>query len=398
MELVFIDSIHQLERAQWNRLCPLDYPFVRHEFLAALEDAKCTLADTGWQPQHLLVYRQTQLIAILPGYVKTHSYGEYVFDRAWADAYQHYGQVYYPKWVNAIPFSPCYGPRILAAAESLGEAFYADLASQLKVLLRARGCSGWHSLFVLAAESAALQAQGLVQRLGCQFHWFNRRVESGTAFQSFAEFVATMSSRKRKNIVKERRQVKAQGFIFYTKQGAQITAEDLQLFYQLYRNTYMKRSGHAGYLSADFFQRLGELMADNLVLVQAFKNTSQQSDSLPNRASEELVAAALYLRDGNNLYGRYWGCFEEYNFLHFETCYYQGIDYAIAQGLQRFDGGAQGEHKVARGFEPVLTYSNHWLADARFQPAIADFVRQEALGVHAYADEMRSALPFNGAH
>lgn len=379
MEIRFIDSIHTIDAAQWNLLCPANYPFVRHGFLAALEASGCISAATGWQPQHLLVVNDGQLVAAMPGYIKTHSYGEYVFDWAWAEAYHRHGFDYYPKWINAIPFTPCSGVRLLCHDPNNVAEYLAAIIPALEIHCAEQELSGWHCLFPDATLSAHFQAQAIQQRLGCQFHWFNR------GYIQFDDFLAQMNSRKRKNILKERRQVIEQGFRFIHKTGAQLTPADWDLFYRLYRNTYLKRSGHQGYLSAQFFHLLGVTMSENLVMICA-ENSAV--------AATGTIAAALFLRDDHTLYGRYWGCQEEYQFLHFETCYYQGIEFAIANQLQRFDGGAQGEHKIARGFEPVLTYSNHWLSSPIFRPAIEQFIAQEADSIRRYADDARTSLPF----
>jgi predicted N-acyltransferase len=379
VQIRFISSIHHVAPGDWNRLCPADYPFVRHEFLAALEDNHCTHADSGWQPQHLVVEDDGKLIAAMPAYLKTHSYGEYVFDWAWADAYHRHGLAYYPKWISAIPFTPCQGPRLLVASPEQGAELIKPITLALAHECQAQHYSSWHCLFPDEPLSAQLQQQGAAQRLGCQFHWFNK------GYKNFDDFVATMNSRKRKNILKERRQVQEQGFAFQVKTGAQLGPDDWATFYALYRTTYLKRSGHSGYLSAGFFQQLGASMADNLVLICAVKSDDAQ---------QKVHAASLFVRDSSTLYGRYWGCFEEYQFLHFETCYYQGIDYAIAQGLQRFDGGAQGEHKIPRGFTPVLTYSNHWIKETGFRSAINQFLQQERPHIETYAEQARQLLPY----
>jgi predicted N-acyltransferase len=393
MDIEFVSSIHAISSAEWNGLCTTDYPFIRHEFFAALEDSGSTGTDTGWQPHHLLMRVDGQLIGAVPLFIKTHSYGEYIFDWAWADAYQHHGYNYYPKLVNAIPFTPCYGERWLGfEAQVLEERTFEEQdfkkpidASPVDAVVEALarecvrlGASGWHCLFPRAQLHQRLTQSRLAARAGCQFHWFNQ------GYHSFDDFVGRMSARKRKNINKERRQVAAQGFHFETKAGAQITAADWDFFYSLYRHTYAKRSGHTGYLTREFFHRLGESLPDNTLLIIA------RRDAAP-------VAAAFFLRDQTTLYGRYWGCLAEYDFLHFETCYYQGIDYAIAHKLQRFDGGAQGEHKIQRGFEPVATYSNHWLVHPGFRAAITDFVDAEAQGVNEYMKAACRHLPFKVA-
>lgn len=370
----FIDHIRDVPAQEWDRLLPLDYPFARHAFLSALEDSGSVGARRGWRPRHLLLRDdQGQLRAAMPLYLKDHSYGEYVFDWGWAQAYADHGLDYYPKLVAAIPFTPCTGPRLLAAGE---EAQWVPAAvAALDKLSADTGASGWHCLFPSEAEATAWREASLAERTGCQFHWFNR------GYRDFEDFLGALSSRKRKNLRKERRQVKEQGIQFQWKEGADISAADWALFYGLYQLTYLKRSGHGGYLTPDFFTLIGERQPEQLLMVQAFKDG-------------EAIAAALLLFDRTTLYGRYWGCREEYEFLHFETCYYQGLDFALARGLQRFDGGAQGEHKLARGFEPQLTRSFHRLREPAFQAAVEDFVERERVEVLGYRDEARAHLPY----
>lgn len=376
MQLEFISSIHAVSPEHWNALLGSDYPFTRHEFLAALEDSRAVGGNSGWHSRHLLVHEGGTLVAALPGYLKMHSYGEYVFDWAWADAYRRHGQRYYPKWLSAIPFTPCRGPRLLGRNDS---ATIQGISKGLTHYCQREGLSGWHVLFPEAELSEHLKAAGSNQRLGCQFHWFNHH------YASFDDFIATFTSRKRKNVLKERRRVKAQGFGFSTLTGAAITPEHWQIFYQLYQRTYLKRSGHGGYLNEAFFQALGAHLSEHCVLVLA-------------QLKQQTVAAALYLRDQDTLYGRYWGCLAEFDKLHFETCYYQGIEYAIQHNLSRFDGGAQGEHKIARGFAPVLTYSNHSLCDPRFAAAVTDFVTEEAAVLKHYHQDALAHLPFAQTH
>lgn len=371
-QISFIQGLDEVSAGQWNSLCEDDYPFIRHEFLFALEQSGSL---DGWQPQHLLVHEGDLLVAALPLYLKTHSYGEYVFDWSWADAYRRYGFAYYPKLVSAIPFTPCSGPRLLLKeAQRLPELLPAIIAA-IKAKAVELGASGWHCLFPPATLSQQLDDLQLVQRQGAQFHWFNR------GYENWDDFVAAMNSRKRKNINKERRAVAEQGIGFTHKTGADITPQDWQMFYRFYRNTYLKRSGHAGYLTEAFFMQLGATLAQHCLLVIAHK-------------ADMAIAAALCFIDSNTIYGRYWGCLAEYDFLHFETCYYQGIDYAIQHKLARFDGGAQGEHKIARGFEPIPTYSNHWLMHTEFLQAITQFVSAERETVVNYMAEACRYLPF----
>lgn len=375
MQIEFISSIHEVAADEWNALCNDDYPFIRHEFFTALEDSSSINAASGWQTQHLLVRKTKKLIAALPVFIKSHSYGEYVFDWAWADAWRRYGYEYYPKLVSAIPFTPCYGSRLLAHPEADIDVLLPEIVGRLQAHARSLNASGWHCLFPDSTLCAQLTALGIPQRLGCQFHWFNRD------YSSFADFLAQLSSRKRKNILKERRQVAEQGFRFTTKTHTAITADDWDFFAQLYRLTYLKRSGHSGYLRPEFFHLLGERLAQHTLMIIAERDG-------------EAVAAALYLYDNTTLYGRYWGCREEFDFLHFETCYYQGIDFAITHGLKRFDGGAQGEHKIQRGFEPVATWSNHWIATPEFRPAINHFLLDEQKELALYMEDARRHLPF----
>lgn len=375
MQITFLTSLQQIPAPAWDALCPQDYPFIRHAFLLALEASHCVSAAKGWQPQHLIVEEQGQLLAALPLYLKSHSYGEYVFDWAWADAYQRNGLDYYPKLISAIPFTPCSGPRLLLADENRRSELVGLIVAAIKTRAQELQASSWHCLFPSEALSSDLSLTATVARIGCQFHWFNR------GYGHWQDFVAAMNSRKRKNINKERRSVAQQGIEFVIKEAGAIGPADWSLFYQLYCNTYLKRSGHTGYLTESFFKLLGEHCCNTVVMIVA-------------QHQGRTIAASLYIKDSTTLYGRYWGCVEEYDFLHFETCYYQGIEYAIAQGLQRFDGGAQGEHKIQRGFEPVITYSNHWLARSDFQRAIADFTAREAPAILAYQEDAKQYLPF----
>ncbi|MES2824968.1 MAG: GNAT family N-acetyltransferase [Pseudomonadota bacterium] len=374
-KFAFIDSLQSVDAARWDALCPDDYPFVRHSFLSALEESGSVSQEQGWQPQHLLIEEGDVLIAAVPLYIKSHSYGEYVFDWAWADAYKRYGLNYYPKLISAIPFTPCSGIRILIADAEKQSALILLIVTAIKKRAQELNASSWHCLFITKDISEQLLASATVQRIGCQFHWFNR------SYKSWDDFVATMTSRKRKNINKERSKVNEQGITFLTKEAADINPDDWKLFYQLYCNTYLKRSGHNGYLTEQFFNLIGKNFSSAVVMVIA-------------QHENKSIAAALFFKDNITLYGRYWGCLEEYDFLHFETCYYQGINYAIKKGLQRFDGGAQGEHKIQRGFEPIITYSNHWLMRDDFQQAISNFVDQEAEGVQAYSADAKNNLPF----
>lgn len=376
MQLSFISSIHQVSAEDWNRLGDTsDYPFLQHAFLSALEDSGSTGADTGWQPHHLLVRDRGQVRAAVPLYRKTHSYGEYVFDWAWADAYQRSGRRYYPKLVTAVPFTPTYGPRFMLANRTELDDLLPQLTEAITEEALSQGASSWHCLFPESTVSEQLAARGFSRRLGCQFHWFNQD------YRDFDDFLQNFVSRKRKNLKKERRRVQEQGIELVVKTGDQVTQAEWDLFYQLYHLTYFKRSGRQGYLGPDFFHRLAESVPSAIVLVVAYRGG-------------DMIAAALNFRDRDNLYGRYWGCKQEFDFLHFEACYYQGIEFAIRQGLKRFDPGAQGEHKIQRGFQPVATWSNHWIAEPLFKDAIDNFLQREQESVLAYMADAASYLPF----
>ncbi|QIB65574.1 GNAT family N-acetyltransferase [Kineobactrum salinum] len=371
----FIPSLAAVKASDWNRLTGLDYPFLRHEFLLGLEQSHCTTAATGWQPCHLLLHQGDSLVAVLPLYLKSHSYGEYVFDWSWAEAWQRCGLSYYPKLVSAIPFTPATGPR-LAVADGLDPVAAWDYAlAAIRQFAQQRDLSSWHLLFPEAGVSELLLQRGLPRRLGTQFHWFNE------GYRSFDDFLAGFASRKRKNLRRERDRVRQQGLSLRTLRGAQISPEHWHQFHHFYQLTYAKRSGHGGYLTREFFTETAPTLGEQVIMVLAEQGA-------------RAVAAALYFRSGDTLYGRYWGCIEEFDCLHFEACYYQGIEYCIAEGLQRFDPGAQGEHKIQRGFRPVATCSSHWIADPQLAAAVSDFTRREQPHNEAYLNEATTLLPF----
>nr|WP_275658959.1 GNAT family N-acetyltransferase [Shewanella sp. Isolate11] len=366
-----------------------DNPFTAYDFLHALESSGSVCAETGWQAMHLTMHRQTQvddsdseLVAMMPLYLKTHSYGEYVFDWAWAEAYERHQLDYYPKLVSAVPFTPISGTR-LGLSETLTAEDKLQLVRQLTDFLaqtlQALAGSSWHILFHHKQEQQLFQQVGHLTRLGTQFHWFNRD------YQHFDDFLASMSSRKRKNIAKERRQLQEKNLNFRFIEGSDISEFDLQHFYRCYQTTYLKRSGHGGYLNIAFFRELIETMASSVRLL--IVDQISEEGALP-------IAAALYFVTQQTLYGRYWGCLMEIEGLHFETCYYQGIEYAIAQGLKKFDAGAQGEHKVLRGFEPIETYSAHEVLHQGFREAIAAFTEQENVQIHSYMAQLKQILPY----
>ncbi|MDI1292058.1 MAG: GNAT family N-acetyltransferase [Methylobacter sp.] len=375
MEVKQIHSMAQVDGGDWNRLAGDAYPFLRHEFLLALEQSGSVCEQTGWLPAHLLVMDQDKLLAFMPLYLKQHSYGEYVFDHQWAQAYQQQGIDYYPKWLTAIPLTPCQGTRIVIQAEGIDQL---EITQLLLAFIKQRseqlGISSWHCLFPELQQAELLRSLGLSIREGVQFHWFNQ------GYRDFNDFLHTLNASKRKMLKRERRRVSEQGVHLLRIAGPDVSELQWQVFFQFYTMTYLKK-GSQPYLNLAFFHQIAATMGEQLLLVLAIKD-------------DIAIAAALSFVGGDTLYGRYWGCYEAYNSLHFETCYYQGLDYCIEQDLKRFDSGAQGEHKISRGFEPVTTYSAHWINDARFAKAIEHFLAREQQAVQHYKQDAATYLPF----
>ncbi|MEJ2045844.1 MAG: GNAT family N-acetyltransferase [Reinekea sp.] len=355
--------------SQWpeNHQPPTDNPFLSSGFLSTLEQTGICTAKTGWQPMHL--YNEAQIL--IPTYVKSHSWGEYVFDWSWANAYEQHGFEYYPKLVVAVPYTPSQGPRFLGAQS---EEDIKPVIKQLKQKTQQLTASGFHILFPSPQECQWLDNMDLLKRCDVQYHWNNDQ------YRDFDDYLDRFSSRKRKNVRKERASIAEQGLKIRRLSGSDIDRQSWHAFYQFYHATYMKR-GRQGYLNREFFYRLLDLMKDQILLVMTY-------------FQEKPVAASLFFSDSKALYGRYWGCFEEFNNLHFESCYYQGIEFCIEQGLDRFDPGTQGEHKISRGFEPTMTYSYHWLSNPQFFEAAKHFCEQELQMNQHYLAEARSALPF----
>jgi predicted N-acyltransferase len=361
------DSLAGVSAAQWNALAGGN-PFLRHEFLAALTDTGCAGARTGWQPQFLLLERDGLLAGAMPLYVKSHSRGEYVFDWAWADAYARHGLQYYPKLLCAVPFTPVAGPRLLAADDAARGALAAA------ALAAAGEFSSLHVLFAQAPEARLLQGRGMLLRRTVQFHWSNQ------GYADFDAFLARMSHQRRKNILQERRRVREAGITFRWLQGGEIGDSDWAFFYRCYCNTYAAH-GSRPYLSLEFFLRIGAALPEHALLIVAERRGAP-------------LAAAFNVVTPEALYGRYWGALEHVPLLHFEACYYQAIEFAIARGLRRFEGGAQGEHKLFRGLLPVETLSAHWLAHPRFASAIEDYLQRETQGIARYVNELNEHTPF----
>jgi len=373
-EFKFLTSIEQINRREWNSLVDGGFPFIQYEYLHALESSGCVNLHTGWQPNHLIVYLNKQIVALAPAYIKSHSYGEYVFDFQWANAFHQSGLNYYPKLLSAIPFTPCAGERLCIKSE-YRESLQPLMIEQLVNFAKRQNISSWHLLFPENELSTVKQNSDLVQRSGMQYHWFNKH------YRSFSEFLAGCKMKQRKNIKRERRIVADSGVKLRVVEGGNITQALWERFYYFYQRTYAKRSGNTGYLNQSFFETIGRTMASDLMMVVASLET-------------DVIAASLFFKSKNVLYGRYWGASAEFEFLHFEACYYQGIEYCIDQGLDHFDAGAQGEHKIPRGFEPIETYSYHWINDEQFRRAISNFVNQEELVVKSNINELKRKLPY----
>ena len=365
--LQVVGSLAGIRAADWNALADGN-PFTRHEFLSALLETGCASARTGWQPQFILLKRGERLAGAMPLFVKSHSSGEYVFDWAWAEAYERHGIEYYPKLLCAVPFTPVAGPRLLARDDAARQTLAAA------ALEAAREFSSLHVLFPHPAEAQLLETAGMLMRRTVQFHWTNE------GYADFDEFLARLTQKRRKVIRQERRRVRESGVTFRWLRGAEIERKDWEFFERCYRRTYAAHRSRP-YLNLEFFLRLGASLPEHTLLIVCERNGRP-------------VAAALDLVADGVLYGRYWGALEHIPLLHFEACYYQAIEFAIAQRLERFEGGAQGEHKMFRGLLPTETLSAHWLAHPRFARAIEDYLERESKGIERYVDELNEHSPF----
>lgn len=352
---------------------PDQNPFFCAAFLKALEETGCVSPAQGWQPNHLWVESDGKAVFYLPLYKKTHSWGEFVFDQSWANAYHRHGLPYYPKWVSAIPFTPSLGPRWWVKPGSDLDAVWHCAAEFIKTGLDQGVASSWHLLFAEDGSLPRGDEEALVRR-DTQFHWFNH------GYQSFDDFLGQMKSRKRKTMRRERSKVTEQGICLERRLGTELTAQDWIEFYACYCNTYHER-GMSPYLTLEFFQRIGRDLGQQIMMVRALRD-------------ERLIAAAICFFDDTTLYGRHWGALQEVDCLHFEACFYQGIEFCIEKGLLRFDPGTQGEHKLLRGFEPVATQSWHWIAHSAFRDAIADFLQAEVGEIERYREHAAEYLPF----
>ena len=359
-------------------------PFMRHEYLAAMHASGSATPETGWTPRWLTLWEGQEMVAACALQLKTHSYGEYVFDWAWANAYQQHGLAYYPKGVVAPPFTPVPGPRLLAKDAAARQC----LIEELRDWCKAKGLSSLHLLFLSEADVAACTSAGLMLRQTVQFHWANQAAD-GQAFADFDAFLGSLSQEKRKKIKQERRKVQDAGVQFRWARGADISPQDWAFFYSCYERTYLEH-GNAPYLSPDFFERMSSQMPEHWLLFVAERDGRPMASSLIglNQTPGAGVSTA---------YGRYWGALERVDCLHFEACYYQPLAWCIAHGVQRFEGGAQGEHKMARALMPVKTQSAHWLAHPSFADAVERFLEREGAGVENYLEHLQQRTPFKQA-
>ena len=375
MKITFLDSIQEVSKDEWERVLNSDYPFLKYDFLKTLEITKCVSPEQGWTPLHLVVSSDEEILALMPLYIKTDSQGEFIFDWSWADAYYRNGLDYYPKLVSSIPFTPASGPRILISNKARSPEIIKEVSNALKKITKDSNFSSVHILLAGKDEIANFSDQDFSLRTSYSFHWFNKD------YTSFNDFLEDMTSRQRKNIKKERNKIIEQGISLIRVTGNEITLEMIESFYQFYQVTYLKR-GMRGYLNFEFFKKIVETIPESIMLV------------LAQNPSGQYVAGALNFFDQEKLYGRYWGCLEEYDSLHFETCYYQGIEFCIDEKLHTFDPGVQGEHKIKRGFCPIETFSAHWIKDLRFKEAIDEFLDREREHVLEYNQNRRALLPF----
>lgn len=376
MELRLYQSMADIKASQWDACAGQDHPFVSHSFLRLLEDSGSAGSETGWMPLHAMMHdEEDQVVACAPLYVKGHSWGEYVFDHSWAQAYQQTGQNYYPKLQCAVPFSPVSGPRLLIREDVEDKVVLRQqFAHALKQITDQFDVSSLHVTFCEANETTDMTAAGYLHRTGIQYHWQNND------YRDFDDFLATFRSAKRKTLKKERRAVRDAGVTFTLLTGSDLHAHHWDAFWPFYLSTVDKRWGSA-YLTEDFFHELGKKMADHVLLILAEKNG-------------EVIGGALNLLGKDTVYGRVWGCNVDVPFLHFEACYYQAIDFAIREGYRTVEAGAQGQHKLQRGYSPVLTHSCHWIPDPSFRSAVKNFLRMEQKEVDDTKEILTEHLPY----
>jgi len=375
MRTQVVERLDAIDGAQWDALEHHGYPFLRHAFLSALERTRCIGEGTGWSPAILTLQDDQGLAGAVPAWLKTHSYGEFVFDFAWAQAYSRHGLRYYPKLVAAAPFTPATGPRCLVRPDLDREFVVTQLLASLGEYADEQQLSSTHVLFPAETERSLLERRpDWLMRRDCQFHWRNR------GYADFEGFLGSFTAEKRKKARRERRRVAEAGITFESRRGSEASPEEILTAWQLHRITFLRR-GNEPYLAAETFLEIARTMGESLLFKFA-------------RLGDEIVAVAVFFVGDDTLYGRYWGCNENFHSLHFETCYHQGIEFCIEQGLDRFEPGTQGEHKVSRGFEPTYTYSAHRIAEPRFRAAIADYLDRESEAVERYAAGIAEHVPY----
>lgn len=372
----FHDTLDAIDATQWDALVADTNPFVSHAFLAGLENNGCIRPDYGWQPHHLGLYEDGALVAAAPLYLKGNSHGEYVFDWAWADAYERHGLDYYPKLLCGVPYSPVPGPRLLAGTGPDAARWRSALIAAMQAETTRLGLSSAHLNFALDDDAANLAEHGWLERSDWQFHWHNR------GWSDFDAFLAALSHKKRKNIRAERRAVARAGIVCSMRDGASLDASEWMQIHALYRHTFDDKGNHAA-LTAAFFTQLGATLGERVQVAIA-----------RHEDDERMLAMALFLRGADTLYGRYWGACEQVRGLHFELCYYRGIDYCLREELAHFEPGAQGQHKIARGFTPTRTRSFHFIADPRFRAAIGAALEEEARSIEDYGEVLRAHSPY----
>ena len=373
LEVRILDKLSGVDVQAWDKLAGQD-PFLRHGFLSGLEETDCLQAQ-GWYPQHLAIFRDQVLCAAMPLYVRDNSYGEFVFDWSWADAYERAGGHYYPKLVTAIPFSPVTGRRLLVADDLPDRKMLLDVLTSAGVkACEDNNLSSWHCLFPEESELEHFESANLMLRLGCQYHWFNHE------YQDFDHFLAQLTSKKRKQIKRERRRVAEQDVVIETLVGDEISTHQWEVFHRFYCSTFLRKWGEPR-LTLEFFETLNDRLPGVPMLILAKSGT-------------EYVAGAFALIGGDTLYGRHWGCTSRFDNLHFELCYYRTIDFCIEHGLKRLDAGAQGEHKLSRGFVPIKTWSAHWIRDPGFRRAVDDFLQQERGALSQYIHGLDNHVAF----
>ncbi len=378
MQIEISDSLADIPADDWNALSDGSNPFVRYEFLSALETNKCVSAEHGWHPYHLLLKNDDgDLIGAAPSYLKTNSYGEFVFDFAWAEAYQRSGESYYPKLVCAVPFTPATGPRLLVKAGENYQQCSSALFSAAIAIVDQQELSGVHWLFPPDDESKRLVTGGYMERMGCQYIWANDN------YTDFEDFLSRCTSKKRKNLRRERTRVAEQGVSLSVFHGRDLKDADWHDVTSFYLDTFNRKWGTPT-LNHSFFAEVGKTMGDDVIIVFATHN-------------DKRVACSVMFKGTDTLFGRYWGCSDEFHSLHFEACYYQGIDYCIANNLTRFEPGAQGEHKIGRGFVPTPTWSAHYLRNQDFSQAVQRFLNQERPLMEQHCEQLHALLPFKSS-